>query len=269
MASQLAAAHAKRQAAAAIPGGDLSVPLLGGEGREEKERKCCSASCCTSYFIAFVLSCGWFYELLAYGGGLYMVGTVLGTFFNFYRAYISSTLSLLPSVNQSTNEMRNDINAIANNTDKFEKQNEEGEKAADRIEQLNRELKMLAKSQGKSVDDMKQLIERNSKTLVEMKEMQAKEMGQKLVDLVIESDKDGDFVIDESEMDHLYLMLNNFRPNIKVNEENFKKCIKAANGELPGVLNMVKEITEGADKLGIPVNERVFKITETKHNTRG
>ena len=256
MATTIALARAKHK----LPNADsLSTPLLGDDGDQSSGKEgCFSVRCCMSYLAGLVLSAAWGLEFIMYGGVVLLFGATLGITFSMFFAYAFEKNASIGSVNDSNNEMRGEINKVNDRIDEQAGLTDSLEGEAAKLAELNQQLAMIAQTQGANVEVLMSLVKRNKDALKEMTRLTKAELAQKLVDLVIDGDKDGDFIIDADEAHLLYLRLNNLRSYIKVNEANFKKAINDANGELKGVMNIVKQIT--GDTSCISEDERIFII---------
>ena len=258
MATALALARASRS----VPNADnLTVPLLGGDDDTSTDNKgCFSFSCCVTYLLGTILSAAWGFEYTLYGGVITLLGALFGITFSMFFAYASVKNASMASVNESNNQMRKATNEINKNVSAQAGFTDSLEEEAARLAELNQQLAMIAKTQGTNVEMLQSLVKRNKVALNEMTRITKAKLVQKLVELVIEGDKNGDFVIDENEAMELYLRLKNFRPDcIKVNETNFMKAIEENKGELKGIMEIVKEIT---DNVPIDETKRIFHIDE-------
>ena len=240
---------------------NLSVPLLDKGDGEEKKVGCFSFSCCSKYIVGMIISAGWAYEFVTYGGGALLFGAILGIIFNLFAAWVSVALARVASVNQSNNQVRGVINEQFGRNEKMSGFNDNLEQETAKLEELDQQLKLIAETQGSNVEQLSGLVKRNKEALKDMSRLTKAELAHKLVELIIDGDKDGDFIIDDDEAQLLSIRLNNFRSYIKVNDTNFKKAIKEAEGKLPGVMNIVKEITE--ENLNIPEKDRIFIFDES------
>jgi len=255
-----------KMAMATQKSGNLEEPLLDKNGdspdSEDSKSKCCGPLKIIYFIGAAGLSAIWGLGATS-GSALVYVAAPVGIFFAFYAAGLASALSASSSVNQMQNEMRSHVNQLGEENDKLSAQNERLEGEVEKVGEIDAKLKGIAEAQGTNVNRLVELVSKNSEYLRRMHAITKAETAQKLVELVIESDTDGDFMIDENECELLIIRMNNFRSYIKVNAKNFKAALKAGGGSLKGVMNIVKTIVADDDEVKkIPESERIFIIDE-------
>jgi len=192
-------------------------------------------------------------------GALVLVAAPFGIFFAFYSASLAVALEDSDSANQMQNAMRQTVNELGKQNDKLTQEREKLTGEVDRVGEIEAKLANIAEAQGANVSKLVNLVKRNKRYLKEMRQIEKSLIVQKLVELVIESDKDGDYNIDADECEILILRMNNFRSYIKVNKKNFKAELDKTGGSVAGIMNIVKTILDpDADK--IPVDKRIFVI---------
>lgn len=197
------------------------------------------------------------------GGALALAAAPFGIFFSCYSANLAVSLSDADSVNEMQNEMRGHVNQIGRENDALTEQNDQLEGEVERVGEVDAKLKGIAEAQGTNVAKLVELVSKNHEYLKRMRQMTKAETAQALVEMVIESDKDGDFMLDEDETELLILKMNNFRSYIKVNAKNFKAEMKKGGGSLKGVMNIVKTIVaDDKERDKIPDDDKIFIIDQ-------
>ena len=231
------------------------------ESGDDSSKGKCKPMHALYYFGAICLSGLWAGAMGA--GALALAAAPFGIFFSFYSASLAVTLSDADSVNQMQNEMRGHVNQLGRENDALAGENDRLEGEVDRVAEIDAKLKGIAEAQGTNVAKLVELVAKNHEYLKRMRQITKAETAQALVEMVIESDKDGDFMLDEDETELLILKMNNFRTYIKVNAKNFKAELKKGGGSLKGVMNIVKTIVADDDATkDLPDEEKIFIIDE-------
>ena len=102
-------------------------------------------------------------------------------------------------------------------------------------------LLFITKQQEFNVDKFEQQVKEQKAILEREKENKVTKLLQMFLSIIIKADTDGNFIIDDSELDKL---LDNFDvlPEIIVNKPLFREKVKAMNGSLPAVLDICRNI---------------------------
>jgi len=260
----------KATIAAKTGGGGLKQPLLDGKDPESQEQggESDAASKPTGirnpanimfYALAGGLSTLWGMGATK-GGPFGIAGAVFGIFFAFYSASLAAAIKDADSVNQIQNQMRHEINQVSRENDALEENTGKLGDEADRVGEMDEKLRIIAEAQGTNVEKLVDLVRENHLALQQMKALIKAQTAQQLVELVMESDTDGDYTIDDDECELLILKMKNFRSYIKVHEKNFRDAMKKSGGSLQGVMNIVKTVV--LDDSEVPDDEKIFLIDE-------
>lgn len=226
------------------------------------------------------------------GGAFYYAGAAFGIFFAFYSASLAAAIKDADSINQIQNQMRQEINQVSHENDALEENTEKLGDEADRyvffcrcmisipglcwianlnlclhrcnnmsrVAEMDEKLRIIAEAQGTNVEKLVDLVRENHTSLKQMKALIKAQTAQQLVELVMESDQDGDYIINDEECELLILKMKNFRSYIQVHEKNFRDAMKKSGGSLQGVMNIVKTIVLDDDE--VAEDEKVFIIDE-------
>lgn len=255
-------------------GGGLKQPLLDGKDGKDPESQQAegessdaapkSTGMCNPANILFYAGAGGLSTLwgmgIKTGGAFYYAGAAFGIFFAFYSASLAAAIKDADSINQIQNQMRQEINQVSHENDALEENTEKLGDEADRVAEMDEKLRIIAEAQGTNVEKLVDLVRENHTSLKQMKALIKAQTAQQLVELVMESDQDGDYIINDEECELLILKMKNFRSYIQVHEKNFRDAMKKSGGSLQGVMNIVKTIVLDDDE--VAEDEKVFIIDE-------
>lgn len=244
--------------------GGMTTPLLdNSNGRDTPSRRYCTGSKTTLTYLAGLFAAGgWGFIYFCYQNILMLFAASLGAFFSIFLSYIVVKNDKIVSVQHAGGQMRDTVDQVAESNKTLSGGTDSVKKLSERLEYLQKQLESIAGQQGTNVEALIELVRRNRAALNDMHEISKAEAAQKLVELVIECDKDGNFVIDEQERESLYLNLSTFKTYITVHEKNFFAAIEREKGEIQGVMEMVKTLVE---EDAIPEEEKIFFIDDYIH----
>eukprot|EP00814_Leptocylindrus_danicus_P011307 CAMPEP_0116040448 /NCGR_PEP_ID=MMETSP0321-20121206/24371_1 /TAXON_ID=163516 /ORGANISM="Leptocylindrus danicus var. danicus, Strain B650" /LENGTH=227 /DNA_ID=CAMNT_0003520277 /DNA_START=1 /DNA_END=684 /DNA_ORIENTATION=+ len=183
----------------------------------------------------------------------------LGAFFSVFLSYITVKNDQFTSVQQTRNELLDGADQVGESNKSLWTGNDNVMTLSDRLERLQRKLRSIAEQQGEDAEYLIKLVKRNKTAFKGMHENAKAEAAQKLVELVIEGDKDGNFVIDDEETEILYLKLSNFKTYITVDKQNFYDAIQREKGEIQGVMKIVRTLVDDDD---IREEDKIFFIDD-------
>lgn len=250
-----------RMAVSQATGGGMTTPLLGSN--EEASSRVNSGEKTLAYFAGTLLSGCWAFEYYCYPNVFVLFAAGIGAFFNVFFSYIYIKDKGIANIQETGGQMLNMVGQVAETNKALGSGIGSVAKENERLEHLQKQVESIAEQQGTNVEDLVRLVKRNKEILTEMRNIAKAETVQKLVEMVIESDKDGDFVIDEEEREELYLKLNNWRTYVSVNEKNFYVAIEKAKGEIKGVMEIVKDLLSDDYDDAISDSEKVFIIDDS------
>jgi len=82
---------------------------------------------------------------------------------------------------------------------------------------------------------------------------------QNLLSVIIRSDADGNFTIEEGEIDNLLRLMKNIN-GVQIHEDRFRKALAKTGGNLRDVVEVVKNLLRD----DVPEGEEIFVIDEAQ-----
>ena len=121
---------------------------------------------------------------------------------------------------------------------------------------MEQDLQALEQKSGGQTDRLVDIIRETTNLQTKIKRNLEAQVMQSVLSLVIQSDVDGNFTLDQKELKRLQLNLSNI-PGVTFDKENFEKKIgKDKHLKLADIMSMFRNL-----KANIPEEENIFHIT--------
>uniref|UniRef100_A0A7S2DX52 Uncharacterized protein n=1 Tax=Helicotheca tamesis TaxID=374047 RepID=A0A7S2DX52_9STRA len=156
-------------------------------------------------------------------------------------------------------KMREQVKLFAKQNKRLKSENDRLEKNVNRLKSTESALEEISKQQGQSVEMLIKQVEEFKKIQKDIKQSLEAQIIQNLISVIMAADQDGDFVMEDGEIDELILRLNSVE-GVQIDEVLFKKVLKKSNHSLSAVLEIVRNLLD--DK--VPEEENIFKIVTNK-----
>lgn len=155
------------------------------------------------------------------------------------------------------NLLRYEVNRLMEQNDILHKEINNLEGEIDRLKVFEDKLSSIAKIQGMQVDQLVSLVDENGKVLKEMKTIVKGKILQDMIGVILVSDTNRDFKIDEQELQLLTMRLKTMfdAQGITMDIDLFQELVRF-NPTLEGVLQTAKELVSEDD------NDVLFKFTD-------
>ena len=160
---------------------------------------------------------------------------------------------------QETHEaMKREVEYLANENRLLKEQSADLGATVGRLNDVEGALDVITQKQGQGVAAFAKQVEEGKKLLSKMKTNLKGNILQSLLSIVMSSDEDGDFNIDEEETDAMIERLHQIN-GVTLREDLFRKALIKSGGSLDAVLDMVRDIVKADD---IPYEQQIFIIGE-------
>lgn len=116
--------------------------------------------------------------------------------------------------------------------------------SVERLEDVEQALDTISRTQGKNIKAFEQQVEDNRKILARMKRNHRAAVLQNILTVVIGSDKDGDFKIDEGEELNSLITRIQSISGVIIDETKFRNVIRTSGGELEAVMDIIKDLLD-------------------------
>ena len=126
------------------------------------------------------------------------------------------------------------------------------------LEGVEATLERVAKDGKTSVTRLTEIIKRNREIQAKIKTNLERQVIQDLVTIVVATDRDGDFSLNEFELNELVLRLHG-RQGVEFNEANFRKLVKA-NCTLASIMKVIRNLMDD----DVPEKDCVFHLNASE-----
>mmetsp|Transcript_16126 Transcript_16126/g.23744 ORF Transcript_16126/g.23744 Transcript_16126/m.23744 type:complete len:269 (-) Transcript_16126:137-943(-) len=169
-------------------------------------------------------------------------------------------LSDVAAMQEVKERMEREINRMREANKELRAKVEKLKGSVEGMEDTQNTLDTITKQQTSSIADFEEQVERQKALLAELQEDARSGMLQNLLTVIIAGDQDGDFKIDEEEIDGIIEGIE-ASGDLGVNAELFRKKVIETNGEIQAVLDMCAMIMKEGDGVEeIPEDEKIFFV---------
>ena len=132
-------------------------------------------------------------------------------------------------------KLRDQVNAFQFENTRLTMENQQLAQSAKRLKEVEQDLRQLAQLEGRNVQTLMEQVEEYRRIQQEVSTSLKAQVIQNLIEVVIRSDDDDDFIIDKNEVDGLLTRLKCI-DGVDFSEENFRKAISKAGYNVEEVL---------------------------------
>mmetsp|Transcript_25585 Transcript_25585/g.54024 ORF Transcript_25585/g.54024 Transcript_25585/m.54024 type:complete len:349 (+) Transcript_25585:104-1150(+) len=125
-----------------------------------------------------------------------------------YAAFKEMSLGKLPTLRALNNKMREDVNNLTDQVDLLTQEVDALKPEADRLAQGEEELKAIAETQNAQVTTIVELVKENAEIQAQMRDNLRQVVVQDMISIIVNSDRDNDQTISESEGKRLALQID-------------------------------------------------------------
>ena len=153
------------------------------------------------------------------------------TFSHFYLFLFVIIASHCPSHNsemqQLQQQLRDQVNCFQQENKTLKSENQQLAQCAKRLNEVEEDLRQVAQLEGKNIQTLMEQVEEYRQIQSEIETSLQAKIIQNLMEVVIRSDDDDDFIIDKNEVDGLMTRLKSIS-GVDFSEDNFKQAIANA-----------------------------------------
>eukprot|EP00550_Attheya_septentrionalis_P006625 CAMPEP_0198291958 /NCGR_PEP_ID=MMETSP1449-20131203/9281_1 /TAXON_ID=420275 /ORGANISM="Attheya septentrionalis, Strain CCMP2084" /LENGTH=271 /DNA_ID=CAMNT_0043990645 /DNA_START=111 /DNA_END=926 /DNA_ORIENTATION=- len=160
-----------------------------------------------------------------------------------YAAYQRALLSRMDTLRQVHNKIRKDVSRLRAQNDKLSQENDNLERETAKVQGMEASLSGIMEKQGSSVGTFIDLVKENKSIQNKINANLEAVVLQDILDVVIRSDKDEDFIIDPEEVNLLIMRLQSSN-GIEVEAEKFKELMAKKGYKLSAVLDICRNLMD-------------------------
>eukprot|EP00957_Ditylum_brightwellii_P119956 9154680-Ditylum_brightwellii.AAC.1 len=174
-----------------------------------------------------------------------------------YAYWQQTRLTDIAALKETHEAVQREVDRLAAENERLHKNVEDLSNTVDRLEDVEQALDVITETQGQSVEAFAEQVEENREILNQMQKNLRANVLQNLLSVIIRSDTDQDFTIDESELDDLVRRIKRIN-GCELNEDRFRKAILDNGGSLQAVMDVAKNLlSNDTDK-----DNEIFTLTE-------
>lgn len=192
-------------------------------------------------------------------GAMALVGSplviVAGLFSSGIGGYVylqQSSLADVKALMEAHEAITKEVDHLSNENGRLEGLVEDLSSTVGGLEDIEAALDVITAQQNASVEDFKLQIEENKKILAKMESNLKGNVLQNMLSVIMRCDKDGDFSIDDNELEELIDRMNNMQ-GVTLYEDRFRKAIKDSGGSLKAVMGVVRSLLMDEDDGSEPI----------------
>jgi cell division protein FtsB len=171
-----------------------------------------------------------------------------------YLYYQETRLTDIRTLRETKAAVQAEVNRLVHSNQQLVQNVDDLTRSVDRLQEIEQALSVLNDKSDTAVEEFAQQVEENKDLLKQMKGNLKSSVLQNLLSVVLRSDVDRDFVIDEAEVADLIHRISNVA-GVRIDEAKFRA---ACQGEsVLAVMDMVKNLLKRAN---VAADERIFSF---------
>ena len=191
--------------------------------------------------------------IVEYNSTIVLVAGLLSILTGPYCYYQQTRLTDIRTLQETKQALQAEVDQFEESNQKLVKNIDTMTASVDRLEELDQALQIISSKQGITVQAFEQQVQENKKILQRMKGNLQANVLQNLLSVILRSDTDKDFTMDDSEIDALIRRLQNIA-GVTVHADRFRAAIAGQN------VTAVMEIVKNLLRANVPPEERIFEI---------
>jgi len=165
----------------------------------------------------------------------------LSCFIGPYAFFQQRRLTDVIALQETHNALSAEIDRLASENDRLHNAVADLSKTVDRLEDCEQALDTITSMQGQSIKALEEQVQDNREILSQMESNLKANVLQNLLQLVIRSDKDGDSMIDEREIESLIKRIEKTQ-GVLVRKDRFIHVIQEGGGSLQCIMDIIKNL---------------------------
>eukprot|EP00565_Helicotheca_tamesis_P005781 CAMPEP_0185728978 /NCGR_PEP_ID=MMETSP1171-20130828/4400_1 /TAXON_ID=374046 /ORGANISM="Helicotheca tamensis, Strain CCMP826" /LENGTH=264 /DNA_ID=CAMNT_0028397741 /DNA_START=83 /DNA_END=877 /DNA_ORIENTATION=+ len=174
-----------------------------------------------------------------------------------YAYWQQTRLTDIAALKQTHEAIQREVDRLASENERLHQSVEELSSTVDRLEDVEQALDVITQTQGQSVDAFAEQVKENREILSQMQKNLRANVLQNLLSVIIRSDTDQDFQINENELDDLINRIKRIN-GCELHEDRFRKAIMDSGGSLQAVMDVVKNLLSNETTK----DDEIFTIVE-------
>mmetsp|Transcript_28172 Transcript_28172/g.61370 ORF Transcript_28172/g.61370 Transcript_28172/m.61370 type:complete len:267 (-) Transcript_28172:105-905(-) len=179
--------------------------------------------------------------MVVQGGSIVLVAGILSCIVGPLAYWQQTRLTDIRTLQETHEAMKAEVDRLTVENDRLAKSVEELTTAVGKLEDTEKALDAITETQGKSVAAFADQVEQNKEILAKMNENLRANVLQNVISILIRSDTDGDFIIDDAEVDNLISRVEHLN-GVDIHDANVRKVISDNKGDINALMVILKGV---------------------------
>ena len=196
-------------------------------------------------------------------GTLVLIAGILSCLMGPWAYYQQTRLTDIRSLKETHEALEKEVDYLSNENHRLGKSIKGLTSTVGKLEDTEKALDAITETQGNSVKAFAMQVDENKEILDKMESNLRANVLQNVIDILIRSDNDGDFIIDDVEVDDLIARMERLQGG-DMDDDKVRKIISDNNGDVNALMQIVKAVLEQDPKNG---GGGLFIIKEEQHDS--
>lgn len=186
-----------------------------------------------------------------------VVAGVLSSVIGPYAYWQQTRLTDIAALKETHEAIQREVDRLQAENERLHRNVKDLGDTVERLEDVEQALDVITQTQGQSVGAFADQVKENREILNQMQKNLKANVLQNLLSVIIRSDVDGDFNIDDDELDDLVGRIKRIN-GVELREDRFREAIKGSGGSLQNVMSVVKNLLSD----DVAEEDEIFKLEE-------
>lgn len=179
--------------------------------------------------------------VMTLGNSIVVVAGILSCIIGPYAYYQQTQLTDIKTLQETQEALKEEVDRLTVENDRLGASVKDLTQTVDKLEDTEQALDILTKTQGQSVSTFADQVKENRDILRKMQGNLRANVLQNIISVLIRSDTDGDFIIDDAEIDDLCGRLQRMN-GVTVHEDKIRKVIQDNNGDINALMKICQDV---------------------------
>ena len=197
--------------------------------------------------------------MIIQGGAIVTVTGILTCLVGPLAYYQQTRLTDIRTLIETHEALQREVDRLTVENERLAKSVEELTTTVGKLEETEKALDAITETQGQSVAAFQDQVKQNREILEKMTQNLRANALQNVISILIRSDTDGDFHIDDAEIDDLIARMERLN-GVDINDNAVRKVIKQHNGDINALMEILKDVMNKDPKER--THEKLFTVKD-------
>jgi len=200
----------------------------------------------------------WILSLATSYGVIVLAGSLVSFLVAPIALYQRHILNSMDGFRQIHNKLRNEVGKLTGENDELEQNVDSLADQANKVKEVEGQLGDIAAQQGSNVNQLVGLVKENGELQKEMEELLKGQVMEQVMGIILMSDRDQDFHLDDMEINMLMMRIKGVPGVDGIDEDKFRQMLNDNPG-VGAIMNLWRDMEENPDKKVIQVSTKNLK----------